>query len=196
MRHRGSARRTSTSRWPDPDRYQTVYADDAGSVAAPTAGLHLTAGVLERCRAAGADVCGRRPGRRPGHVSALSSGPVDDHVMHTERYRVPAADHATPAERAARVIAIGTTTVRALETAAATGVLGGGPASCSFVPGFLRRGRRPADQLPSAPVDAPVAARGLLWTPVAGLVSGGAGGGYRFLSFGDAMIVGQGTGAA
>ena len=86
----------------DPERYQTVYADQPGSVAAPTAGLHLTDEVLDRCRSGARRSHGRRPGRRSGHLPAARRRPrVEDHVMHTERYRVPAADHGRlPAGRA------------------------------------------------------------------------------------------------
>jgi len=107
----------------DADRYQTVYARNAGSVAAPTAGLHLTDQLLWRVREAGASI----------HAVDLTVGidtfrPVvvadtDDHVMHSEAYSV--SKETLDACRAARrVIAVGTTTVRALESAAA-GVMAG-----------------------------------------------------------------------
>ena len=63
-------RRTSTAPLDDPERYQTVFADRPGSVAAPTAGLHLTPAVLDACRAAGRRGRRRRAGRGPGHVPA------------------------------------------------------------------------------------------------------------------------------
>jgi S-adenosylmethionine:tRNA ribosyltransferase-isomerase len=175
----------------DPDRYQTVYADEPGSVAAPTAGLHLTRGVLDRCRAAGAHVC---PVDLAVGLATFRpiSGPVDDHVMHSERYRVPAATMLA-CERAARVIAIGTTTVRALETAAATGVLEG-PTDLFIRPGFafavvdvlLTNFHLPRSTL----LLLLEAFCGPRWR---GLYREALTGGYRFLSFGDAMIVGKET---
>jgi len=100
----------------DPDRYQTVYATRPGSVAAPTAGLHLDTDVLDRCVAAGAAIA------RVDLAVGLDTfrpveGALDDHKMHTERFSVPDETLAACKE-ARRVIAIGTTTVRALESAA------------------------------------------------------------------------------
>lgn len=102
----------------DPERYQTVYAHNPGSVAAPTAGLHLTPELLGRMREAGASI----------HTVELIVGidtfrPVlvddtDDHVMHSEAYHV-SEDTLGACREAQRVIAVGTTTVRALESAAA-----------------------------------------------------------------------------
>jgi len=102
----------------DPERYQTVYAHNPGSVAAPTAGLHLTPELLGRMRGAGASI----------HSVELTVGidtfrPVlvddtDDHVMHSEAYAV-SEDTLAACREAQRVIAVGTTTVRALESAAA-----------------------------------------------------------------------------
>ena len=103
----------------DPFRYQTVYAAHPGSVAAPTAGLHLTHDLISRIREAGAElhtvelVVGLDT-FRPVHVDDTA-----DHVMHTEFYDVPSSTMEA-CDRADRVIAIGTTTVRALESAASS----------------------------------------------------------------------------
>jgi S-adenosylmethionine:tRNA ribosyltransferase-isomerase len=105
----------------DLERYQTVYAREAGSVAAPTAGLHFTPELL-----ATLDACGVRRAEVVLHVGAGTFKPVeaDDptgHVMHEERYRIPEDTAGAVAEtRAAggRVWAVGTTTVRTLESAA------------------------------------------------------------------------------
>jgi len=104
----------------DRTRYQTVYAREPGAVAAPTAGLHLTDALLERMSRRGIEVA-----RVTLHVGLGTFQPVtvddlDDHPMHTEAYRVPpeTADAVRRArERGAEVIAIGTTSVRALESA-------------------------------------------------------------------------------
>lgn len=108
----------------DAGRYQTVYAVERGSVAAPTAGLHFTTELLEALQARGV--------RRAGvmlHVGAGTFKPVEaddpaEHVMHEERYAIPGptADAIADARtRGARVWAVGTTTIRTLESAAAAG---------------------------------------------------------------------------
>lgn len=111
----------------DADRYQTVYAREPGSVAAPTAGLHLTDDLLA--------ALARKGVRRADvvlHVGAGTFRPVEtedpaQHVMHEERYSISAETVAAIAdarERGARVWAVGTTSVRALESAAdASGVV-------------------------------------------------------------------------
>jgi S-adenosylmethionine:tRNA ribosyltransferase-isomerase len=101
----------------DPERYQTVYAAVEGSAAAPTAGLHLTPHLL-----AALD-----PVRVTLHVGLDTFRPVtestlDEHVLHGERYEVEEAAWARIAA-AERVLAVGTTTVRVLETVARTGAL-------------------------------------------------------------------------
>ncbi|MGH7476661.1 MAG: tRNA preQ1(34) S-adenosylmethionine ribosyltransferase-isomerase QueA [Longimicrobiales bacterium] len=105
----------------DRDRYQTVYARVAGSVAAPTAGLHFTPAVLERIVAGGADLA-----RVVLHVGVGTFRPVEaadpaTHAMHAEWYRVDAqaaAQIAAARARGGALWAIGTTVARTLETAA------------------------------------------------------------------------------
>ena len=85
---RGSAAAFHHRALPDPDRYQTVYATRPGSVAAPTAGLHLDVALLEKCVAAGATVA------RVELAVGLDTfrpveGTLEDHVMHSERFSVP-----------------------------------------------------------------------------------------------------------
>jgi len=115
----------------DVDRYQTVYAREAGSVAAPTAGLHFTPELLSAIEAKGV-----RRAEVVLHVGAGTFKPVevdnpDDHVMHEEHFTLPAdtAD-AWRETRAAghRVWAVGTTTVRTLESAYQDGALEAGDA--------------------------------------------------------------------
>jgi S-adenosylmethionine:tRNA ribosyltransferase-isomerase len=110
----------------DEARYQTVFAEHRGSVAAPTAGLHFDEGLLARCEARGTDI-----GRVTLHVGAGTFQPirVEDlasHRMHSERVRVSArlvAQIDACRKRGGRVVAVGTTVVRALESAARTGTL-------------------------------------------------------------------------
>lgn len=106
----------------DRDRYQTVYARTPGAVAAPTAGLHFTGELLDAVRARGAAV-----GHVTLHVGAGTFQPVraeivEKHRMHAERFRLDAAlcDQVRATRRqGGRVIAVGTTVVRCLESAAA-----------------------------------------------------------------------------
>jgi S-adenosylmethionine:tRNA ribosyltransferase-isomerase len=113
----------------DPDRYQTVYAARAGSAAAPTAGLHFTADLLERLEVERVTLHVGLDTFRP-----LTVDRVEDHPLHGERYEVGA-----PAwERiraAATVLAVGTTTVRVLETLARGAPLAG-RTDLFILPGF------------------------------------------------------------
>jgi S-adenosylmethionine:tRNA ribosyltransferase-isomerase len=105
------------------DRYQTVYAESRGAVAAPTAGLHFTQALLDQARAKGVEIA-----TVTLHVGLGTFMPIrdniDDHVMHSERYIVPPKTlHALDAAKTAgrRIIACGTTSVRTLESYAKTG---------------------------------------------------------------------------
>src|SRR5690606_4986714 len=105
----------------DPERYQTVYAREEGSVAAPTAGLHFTPDLLRRVRACGVDVVPLVLHVGRGTFQPVEVEDVREHVMEEERFDIPegtaravAAAHA----RGNRVIAVGTTATRALESAA------------------------------------------------------------------------------
>ena len=176
----------------DPDRYQTVFADRPGSVAAPTAGLHLTPEVLDRCRAAGARVASVDLVVGMGTFRPMTAAKVEDHHMHAERYHVPAeTSGACEATRAAggRVIAVGTTTVRALESAALSGRPDGRtevfihrPWRWRTVDVLMTNFHLPRSSL-LVLVDAFVGSR---WRD---LYAEALGAGYRFLSFGDAMLV-------
>lgn len=108
----------------DRDRYQTVFARERGSVAAPTAGLHFTGEILDRVAQTGAHVV-----RITLHVGLGTFQPIehDDfehHQLHFERYSIP-PDAWRDIESARRVVAVGTTSVRTVESAARTGKLSG-----------------------------------------------------------------------
>jgi S-adenosylmethionine:tRNA ribosyltransferase-isomerase len=172
----------------EPDRYQTVFGDLPGSAAAPTAGLHLTPALLDRCRrrdvtvafvdlAVGLDTFRPMKGER-----------VEDHVMHGERYLVP-DETWTACANARRVVAVGTTVVRALESAAATGEREGrtelfvhGAYPFRIVDELLTNFHLPRSSL-LVLVDAFVGPR---WRD---LYDWALAGDYRFLSFGDAMLL-------
>ncbi len=174
----------------DPERYQTVFAREPGSVAAPTAGLHLTSTVLDRVRAAGAEVREVELAVGMGTFRPMTAPKVEDHHMHAERYRVPPATLAacTAARaRGGRVVAVGTTTVRALESAALSGEREGRtelfirrPWRWRVVDVLMTNFHLPRSSL-LVLVDAFVGDR---WRE---LYATALAAGYRFLSFGDAM---------
>jgi len=106
----------------DKIRYQTVYAAAAGSVAAPTAGLHFTEALLAEIRARGVKVCFVTLHVGLGTFAPVKSDSLDGHTMHEERYELSeeSAHVINEAKQGARrVIAVGTTSVRVLESAAA-----------------------------------------------------------------------------
>ncbi|MBZ5610736.1 MAG: tRNA preQ1(34) S-adenosylmethionine ribosyltransferase-isomerase QueA [Acidobacteriia bacterium] len=94
----------------DRERYQTVFARQTGSVAAPTAGLHFTPEILEACRKAGSDIA-----YVTLHVGLGTFQPVRGESLHAERFQV-SEDNAAKIRNAARVICAGTTAVRAVES--------------------------------------------------------------------------------
>ena len=105
----------------DDARYQTVFAQPAGSVAAPTAGLHFTPALLDDLRARGVQIHFVTLHVGLGTFMPVKADTLANHVMHEERFDLPAttADAINAAKRECRrVIAVGTTTVRVLETAA------------------------------------------------------------------------------
>jgi len=128
----------------DAERYQTVYAKNPGAVAAPTAGLHFDAAMLDALRARGVGVA-----YLTLHVGAGTFQPVRvqdlaEHHMHSEWYELPQATvDALRATRVAggRVVAVGTTSLRALESAAANGepVAGHAETSLFVLPGYRFR---------------------------------------------------------
>lgn len=178
----------------DPERYQTVYSNRPLSAAAPTAGLHLTERLLRELVARGITVARVELAVGLDTFRPVTTERLDDHVIHTERYRVP-DDAASAIRGGGRIVAVGTTVVRTLETWARTGEPEG--RSSLFI-------RRPFDwrvvdvlmtnfHLPRSTllclVDAFVGPR---WRE---LYDHALGSGYRFLSFGDATILGLGRGS-
>lgn len=106
----------------DQQRYQTVYAQAPGSVAAPTAGLHFTGALLEEIRRIGVTVCYVTLHVGLGTFAPVKARELTEHRMHEERYDLPAETvHAVEQARRSggRVVAVGTTTVRVLESVAA-----------------------------------------------------------------------------
>ena len=192
-------------------RYQTVYARSDGSAAAPTAGLHLTDGVLDALRSSGVTIATVDLTVGLATFSPVTVDHADEHQMHAEHYRVPAAtlDACAAAER---VVAVGTTTVRALEaaarqrghqppaadddgTAAVVAAQAGTDDVCGWTDLFLHRG------VEFLVVDAMLTNFHLPRSSLLLLIDAFIGprwrdlyerallDGYRFLSFGDAMLL-------
>lgn len=184
----------------DREAYQTVFARELGAVAAPTAGLHFTRELLERLEQAGAERA-----RVTLHVGLGTFRPVgvedtDEHEMHAEAYELPEETVAAVArcrERGGRVVAVGTTTVRVLETCAqGDGRVRAGSGETRL---FLEPGAR------FRVVDALMTNFHLPRSTLLMLVAAFAGRerilrlyaeaierGYRFYSYGDAMLLSRG----
>lgn len=182
----------------DPEQYQTVYATDEHSAAAPTAGLHFTTALLDRLQEQGAHLAKVELDVGLDTFRPVAEEDPSRHHIHTEHFRVPAWTAAAVNDcrsRGSRVFAVGTTAVRALESAyneeMGAVVEAQGPTDLFILPGF-RFGA----------VDALVTNFHVPRSTLLMLVSAFAGRevvlgayetakeqGYRFLSFGDAMLV-------
>jgi len=129
----------------DEQRYQTVYARHPGSVAAPTAGLHFDEALLARIRARGVGIAFVTLHVGAGTFQPVRVDDLSQHRMHAEHYEVPAATAQAIAEaraRGRRIVAVGTTTLRALESAAdGQGQVhaGNGETSLFVTPGYRFR---------------------------------------------------------
>lgn len=180
----------------DRDRYQTVFAREPGAVAAPTAGLHFEAGFLEALAAAGVDIAYVTLHVGAGTFQPLRVERLKDHRMHAERVDVGAATCAKVAaarERGGRVIAVGTTVVRSLESAARSGRLQpfAGDTRLFITPGFEFRvvdALLTNFHLPESTLLMLVCAFGG-YEPVLRAYRHAVEQRYRFFSYGDAMYV-------
>ncbi|WP_437280674.1 tRNA preQ1(34) S-adenosylmethionine ribosyltransferase-isomerase QueA [Sorangium sp. So ce375] len=183
----------------DRERYQTIFARVPGAVAAPTAGLHLSPGLVERLRANGVEIASVTLHVGLGTFQPVTVDDLDLHPMHAEVYSIPDATAGAVAaarERGAPVIAIGTTVVRALESAADPARAGlvraqSGETRLLIQPGYRFR-----------VVDALLTNFHLPRSTLLALVFAFAGrertllayraaidAGYRFYSYGDAMLI-------
>ena len=182
----------------DTRRYQTIYAQEPGSVAAPTAGLHFTTPLLRRCREAGAAIAYLTLHIGAGTFQPVRTVNAEEHTLHAEFAVVPDEVCRLMQEtrrNGGRIIAVGTTTVRALETACA----GGAPRAWS---GDTRLFIRPGYRFKA--VDALLTNFHLPRSSLLMLVCAFAGhkrvlaayrhaiqNDYRFYSYGDAMFISQ-----
>jgi S-adenosylmethionine:tRNA ribosyltransferase-isomerase len=187
----------------DRDRYQTVYAQARGSVAAPTAGLHFTPEILDRIRGRGIEIAEITLHVGLGTFQPVRAAKVEDHKLHREWYEIPAeAARAINLAKAEgrRVVAVGTTTVRTLEYAAGLSEeragenrveAGRGEAEAFIYPGYRFRivGALLTNfHLPQSTLLMLVCALGgkeLVMSAYRHAVEAG----YRFYSYGDCMFV-------
>jgi S-adenosylmethionine:tRNA ribosyltransferase-isomerase len=181
----------------DEARYQTVYARTPGAVAAPTAGLHFDEPLLERLRAMGVQLAFLTLHVGAGTFQPVREARIAEHRMHAEWYEVPPGTaRAVAAARAAGrdVIAVGTTSLRALEAAAAPdGAVAAGPGETALfiTPGYRFRA---VDRLvtnfhlPRSTLLMLIAAFAGL-DPVRRAYAHAVAQRYRFFSYGDAMLI-------
>ncbi|HTY87379.1 MAG TPA: tRNA preQ1(34) S-adenosylmethionine ribosyltransferase-isomerase QueA [Candidatus Acidoferrum sp.] len=188
----------------DRERYQTVYAQAAGSVAAPTAGLHFTPGLLAQIQARGVSVCFATLHVGPGTFQPVKTGTLTAHRMHEERFELGAetARIVNEAKNAGRrVWGVGTTAVRVLESVAAqnggklaktsgkTGIFIYPPFSFQIVNALLTNFHLPRSTLLmlvsafAAPGE--TSGREMVLAAYAEAI----GRRYRFFSYGDAMLI-------
>ena len=125
----------------DEERYQTVYAREKGSVAAPTAGLHFDQGLMARLQEMDIGIAYVTLHVGAGTFQPVRVSNLAEHRMHTERYLLPQATAdaiAATRARGGRIVAVGTTSLRALESAALSGELkvGAGETALFVTPGF------------------------------------------------------------
>ncbi len=178
----------------DPERYQTMFADRVGSAAAPTAGLHFTDRVVRSLADRQIQLAAVELEIGLDTFRPIGTDAITDHVMHSERYSVPletAAAVAGARARGGRVVAVGTTVVRTLESAFdGTDVAAGdGRTDLFIVPGYRFE---VVDilvtnfHLPASTLVVMIAAfMGPAWRSA---YAHALARGYRFLSFGDAML--------
>ncbi|MBI5007854.1 MAG: tRNA preQ1(34) S-adenosylmethionine ribosyltransferase-isomerase QueA [Nitrosomonadales bacterium] len=180
----------------DEERYQTVFAREQGAVAAPTAGLHFDQAMLDALRAKGVQIAYVTLHVGAGTFQPVRAENVEDHVMHSEPYTVP--QETVDAVRQARlnggrVVAVGTTSLRALESAASSGELEAGSGETRI---FIKPGYRfkvvevllTNFHLPRSTLLMLVSAFGGMEKMLAAYRHAVAKE-YRFFSYGDAMLI-------
>lgn len=178
------------TRLADPERYQTVYARREASAAAPTAGLHFTPDLMERIEAKGVRIARVELVVGLDTFKPISTDDPLDHVIHTERYDVPEETMEACAS-AERVVAVGTTAARALESASSTGELSG-RTGLFVTPGYRWR----TVDMMLTNFHMPKTSLLLMIGSFVGeewreIYSHAVESSYRFLSFGDAMLLGR-----
>lgn len=176
----------------DRERYQTVFAARPGSVAAPTAGLHFTPEILEQCRTAGSDIARVTLHVGLGTFQPIRTEQVEAHSIHSEFYEIT-EENASRMREASRRIAVGTTSVRTIESAARCGGLAAsaGETDIYIYPGFEFR----ATNAMLTNFHLPKSSLLLLVCALAGkdftlaAYRHAVESGYRFYSYGDCMLI-------
>ncbi len=177
----------------DRERYQTVFAAHPGSVAAPTAGLHFTPEILEECRAVGADRASVTLHVGLGTFQPIRTDRIEEHHLHSEFFEITAGN-AARMQAASRLLAVGTTSVRTIETAAAHSggiTASSGETDIYIYPGFQFRATGAMltnFHLPRSSLLLLVAAfagKDLVLSAYQHAVESG----YRFYSYGDSMLI-------
>lgn len=130
-----------TDRAEDRERYQTVFARERGSVAAPTAGLHFTPAILDACRERGAGIAPVTLHVGLGTFQPLHEEQIETARLHSERYEIT-AENAARMNAARRLVCVGTTSVRTVETALQSGAISAqsGETDIFIQPGYQFRG--------------------------------------------------------
>ncbi len=178
----------------DPEEYQTVYARVEGAVAAPTAGLHFTLALLNQLRDQGVEIATLTLHVGPGTFQPVVAEDITTHRMDAERYTIPPEAAETLNARRGRLIAVGTTAVRTLETAVLPDgriAAGSGWTDLYILPGFCFRAVQVLVtnfHLPRTTLLMLVCAfagRETVLRAYAEAISER----YRFYSFGDAMLI-------
>ncbi len=177
----------------DTERYQTVYAKHPGAVAAPTAGLHFTPDVDARLRARGIGVAELTLNVGPGTFRPIKAEQLDQHRMDAEWYNIPAENWQQIADvraRGGRIVAVGTTSVRALESAAHSKNLSGWTElfirpgfEFQVIDGLVTNFHLPGSSL--LVLISALAGRDRIMHAYARAVENQ----YRFYSYGDAMLI-------
>jgi S-adenosylmethionine:tRNA ribosyltransferase-isomerase len=179
----------------DRERYQTVYAREPGAVAAPTAGLHFTDELLARIKEHGVEIGYVTLHVGPGTFRPVRAERIEDHEMHSEYFRVSEEFARSANQRTGRLVAVGTTVTRTLESVADEAGLihpGSGRTELFIYPGYHFRA-----------VEAMITNFHLPRSTLLMMISAFAGGrdrvlqayrealerGYRFYSYGDAMLI-------
>jgi len=178
----------------DKERYQTVYSKEKGSIAAPTAGLHFTEALLDRIREKGVNVAYVTLHVSPGTFTPVKAENIEDHVIEPEYYSIKEDSARIINNTAGKLIAAGTTTVKALESSCKDGKI---IAGCGFSKLFIYPPYRFCSR-----IDALITNFHLPGSTLLMLVSAFAGkekllaaydeaikNSYRFYSFGDAMLI-------
>ncbi len=172
----------------DRERYQTMFARERGAVAAPTAGLHFTPALVGAIRERGVGLAFITLHVGPGTFLPVRAGRTEDHRMHRERFVVP-EETARAIQAASRVIAVGTTALRALE--ASEGRAGEGSTDLFVTPGYRFRtvdGLFTNFHLPRSTLFMLVAALAGLGR-IKDAYREAVERRYRFFSYGDAMLI-------